>query len=340
MAPGTNSSVAFTSAVFDPALPGEDFTKFEEQLRQIMALDPMDWEKVGAAEYRRRRRAGELALPAPKLLDSGTAISVPSREAGRTIPCRLFKPTNGSAVRGVFMHLHGGGWVLGDHESQDDYMQSMANDYGLVSISIGYRLAPEHPFPAGPEDCFDVGDWLLDKAETEFGAPLTFIGGESASAHLSLQTALHLIRTKNYTVPGGLLLHYGCFALNMLPSVKHLERDGPSVYLTRNRYESFRNAFLPGAIGDDPSRPDISPLYEDLGSLRGKLPAALFTCGTRDILLDDTLFMSVKWLAYGAETVVEIVPGGQHGFTRFPHVPGTGAAQGEAAVKAFVTKHL
>ena len=45
-------------------------------------------------------------------------------------------------------------------------------------ISIGYRLAPEHPYPQGPEDCFDAAEWLVDRAEAEFGAPLKFIGGE------------------------------------------------------------------------------------------------------------------------------------------------------------------
>ncbi|KAF4121452.1 alpha/beta hydrolase fold [Geosmithia morbida] len=338
--PATNPPIILDPAAFDPTLPGEEFTKYEEQIRRTIAADPQQWWEVGAVEYRRRRKAGESTSPAPKLLDSGSALAVPSRDRGRTIPCRTFKPTNGSAVLGVFMHIHGGGWVLNDEEYQDEYMQSMADDYGLACVTVGYRLAPEDPFPAGPQDCFDVGDWLFDKAQSEFGAPLVFIGGESAGAHLSLQTALHLIRSKNYTVPGGLILHYGCFDLGMTPSIRYLDRDGPSVYLTSAKYEKFRDAFLPGMAGDDFHRPDVSPLYEDLGLLRGSLPAALFTCGTRDILLDDTLFMSTRWLSAGAETVLEIVPGAQHAFSRFPQVPGTGAAQAEAAVKAFVTRRL
>lgn len=98
------------------------------------------------------------------------------------------------------MHIHGGGWVLGDeigyfiHQtgsfllilqltgmvpySQDALLKYYADTANLVSISVGYRLAPEHPFPAGPEDCYDAVEWLVDNAEKEFGAPLKFISGE------------------------------------------------------------------------------------------------------------------------------------------------------------------
>ena len=62
--------------------------------------------------------------------------------------------------------------------SQDTLMKSIAEGANLTVISVGYRLAPEHPFPQGPEDCYDAAEWLVDNSEAKFGAPLKFAGGE------------------------------------------------------------------------------------------------------------------------------------------------------------------
>lgn len=119
--------------------------------------------KVGAPAYRKMRWAGETPLPAPKVLPKGIDMTIPSREAGRDIPCRLMYPTARDTAarhkkcRGVVLHIHGGGWVLGDQKSSDDLLQFYADAGDLAVISVGYRHAPEDPFPNGPEDCFDAG---------------------------------------------------------------------------------------------------------------------------------------------------------------------------------------
>lgn len=64
--------------------------------------------------------------------------------------------------------------------SGDPLLKFIADAANLATISIGYRLAPEHPYPQGPEDCYDAAMWLVDHAEAEFGAPLKFIGGEAS----------------------------------------------------------------------------------------------------------------------------------------------------------------
>ena len=68
--------------------------------------------KVGAAKYREMRLKGQTIFPVPVVLDRGKALSIPSREKGREIPCRLMMPANGKEARAVFMYIHGGGWVL------------------------------------------------------------------------------------------------------------------------------------------------------------------------------------------------------------------------------------
>lgn len=62
--------------------------------------------------------------------------------------------------------------------SQDTFLKWFADNCQLAVVSIGYRLAPEHPFPAGPEDCFDAAEWLVKKSKPNYGADLMFIGGE------------------------------------------------------------------------------------------------------------------------------------------------------------------
>ncbi|KFH46074.1 Acetyl esterase-like protein [Hapsidospora chrysogenum ATCC 11550] len=338
--------VTLDPAAFDPANVPEATRAFDRNLRAQCAKDTTKWWHIGAPEYRRLRKTGGTSRPAPTYLDSATSFTVPSREAGRTIPCRLLRPQNGKPVRGVFMHIHGGGFVLSDEMAQDQRLQDTADEHGLVCVSVGYRLAPENPFPAGPEDCYDAAEWLILHAQDKYGPPLRFIGGESAGAHLSLVTALHLLqhadpRFADFRL-AGLVLHYGCFTFNLAPSARHMDTHQPNLLLTLEDIHHFRDAFLgPDWTQETLVRPDVSPLYADLEALRGRLPAALFTCGTMDCLIDDTLFMSARWVAAGGEAVVEIVPGAQHAYSTVPaHVEGSGAARGLAAFDKFVGERI
>lgn len=162
---------------------------------------------------------GETALPRPTVLDHGKDINLPSREAGRSIPCRVFEPEAGKA-KGVFYHIHGGGWVLQSEAYQDTMLAHLANHCHLTVLSVGYRLAPEHPFPAGNEDCFDVGAYLVDHATRDYGVPLLFMGGDSAGAHLSAVTAFYLLAARPEFAFKGLVLNFGAYDLSgLLPQV-------------------------------------------------------------------------------------------------------------------------
>ena len=85
--------------------------------------------------------------------------------------------------------------------------------------------------------------------------------------------------------------------------------------LTPDIMDKYMEAFLPGLSPDQRKDPSISPFYKDLTGL--KLPSALFTCGTEDCLLDDTVMMAIKWQMAGAEAVVKLYPGQAHGFLLF-----------------------
>ncbi|KAJ2969348.1 hypothetical protein NUW58_g10011 [Xylaria curta] len=124
------------------------------------------------------------ATPTDKDGADATATSqYTTLQLGRAIPVRVYKPNNGQPSKGILLHAHGGGYVLGSHDTVDRLLKFYADTCQVTAMSVGYRLAPEHPWPAGREDCIDVAEHLVDHGEAEHGAPLLFLAGESAGAN-------------------------------------------------------------------------------------------------------------------------------------------------------------
>ena len=98
---------------------------------------------------------------------------------------RTFVPDQ---VDGVLLHIHGGGFVTGSPEMTDLLHEMLSKQLDLAFVSVDYRLAPEHPYPAGPDDCEAAALWVLEHAERELGSDRLLIGGESAGAHLAACT--------------------------------------------------------------------------------------------------------------------------------------------------------
>lgn len=113
----------------------------------------------------------------------------------------------------------------------------------------------------------------------------------------------------------GLLLHYGCYDLTELPSTKHFNK---SLILDQEIIHHFVSAFLPGMSLQQKQHPTVSPFYENLEVFRGRLPSALFTIGTEDPLLDDSVAMATRWLMAGGHAILKVYTGAPHGFNRFP----------------------
>jgi acetyl esterase/lipase len=174
---------------------------------------------------------------------------------------------------------------------------------------VDYRLAPENPYPAGPDDCEAAALWLMREARSRFGTERLFIGGESAGAHLSLVTLLRLRDRHGLTPFAGANLFAGCYDLTMTPSAQRFGSE--RLILTTRDVRLFCDNFCGPRV--DRRDPDVSPLYADL---RG-LPPALLSVGTRDALLDDTLFLAPRWIAAGNRAEIALWPGGAHVFHRF-----------------------
>jgi acetyl esterase len=282
---------------------------FTEELVRLLADEPPIY-ALSPEDSRRARREGRSILPPPLFLPQARDLSIPARSGELRV--RVLAPEE--EATGVYLHLHGGGWVVGCCDEQDDRLWALVEATGLCAVSVDYRLAPEHPYPAAPDDCEDAVLWLLDRGLAELGAPdrLT-IGGESAGAHLSVLTLLRL--RDRHGVTGAFRaanLVYGAFDLSMTPSARSWgDRPG---FLTTEEMRWFGMSFIGDRNETDLRDPNLSPLYADLRDL----PPALFTVGEKDPLLDDSLFMAARWQAAGNEAELRIWPESTHGFTAFP----------------------
>lgn len=256
------------------------------------------------AEVRAERERGEGIWGPILTVDSARVRRIPG-PAGE-IPIRVIAPPS---PRGVYLHFHGGGWTLGAAHHCDVANQRIADECGLAVVSVDYRLAPEQPYPAGPDDCEAAALWIVEHAAAEFGADRFLIGGESAGAHLALVTLLRL-RDRHGLAPFvAANLLFGAYDLSLTPSARAW--GDRNLILSTPIIECFTEHFVPEPLR---RHPDVSPLYADLAGL----PAALLTVGTEDPLLDDSLFLHARLLAAGNDAQLSVWPGGVHGFNAFP----------------------
>jgi acetyl esterase len=291
------------TALLDPKAVSDEINTQNAQIVSKLSGLPDAW-LFPPAVVRERRRRG--LGPFPLMPHSPRAETLTIDGPAGAIPLRVIAPKN---TRGVYFHIHGGGWTWGAADEQDPWLDRIADSCGLTCVSVDYRLAPEHPYPAGPDDCEAAALWLVREAQAQFGAAPLFIGGESAGAHLALVTLLRVRDRHGFDPFLGANLFAGCYDLGMTPSAANFGDE--KLIITTRDIRLFRNNFCPPGV--DLRDPDVSPLYADL---RG-LPPALLSVGTRDPLLDDTLFLAARSVAAGNRAEVALWPGGAHVFTRF-----------------------
>jgi len=294
--------VQIDPTAFDPASIDPATAAFNADLEAKLAVLPPVTGQT-PTEVRAAREAGEGFMGPIVLSEMAEERTIPG--AVGPLPVRVFVPDD---PRGVFLHLHGGGHTIGAAHHLDPQNTELAVEAGVAVVSVDYRLAPEDPYPAGPDDCEATARWLVDHAVAEFGTDRLFIGGESAGAHLAVVTLLRMRDRHAYTGFAGANLVYGVYDLTMTPSQANW--GDRNLILSTPIIAWFADHFVPPALRRDP---DVSPLYADLSGL----PPALFTIGTLDPLLDDTLFMAARWEAAGNATEVAVYPGGVHAFDYF-----------------------
>jgi acetyl esterase len=248
------------------------------------------------------------AAPAPARSEPAPAFEV-VRAGGRTVPIRVHEPVDVQPA-GVLLEIHGGGFYMGSAASSDVDNRRLADALGVAVVSVDYRLAPECPWPAAPDDCETAALWLAEHAESRFGTKQLEITGFSAGATLAVATLVRL-RDRGITAFGGAALQFGTYDLSGQTPAGRLIAD-----------EYFIDAYATNA--PDRTHPDLSPLFADLTGL----PPVLMVVGRDDVLLEDNLAMAVRLLAAGVEVDMRIYPASPHGFTGHPTPMGRAAVDG------------
>jgi acetyl esterase len=238
------------------------------------------------------------------------ALDFPEDRVIAGVPCRILTPER---VRGIYVHFHGGAMTVGSARSMDLRNWDFAQALDCVVVSVDYRLAPEHPFPAGADDCEAVAAWLVEHAVEEFGTDRIVMGGESAGAYFTALTALRL-RDRGMEGVRGLDLCYGIYDLSSTPST--VLQVGKVPYATGGSGQ--RDMYAPGRSVDELRDPAISPMWAELHDL----PPAILTVGTSDSLLDDSTFLAARLAAAGNDVDLAVYPEGPHGIESMPTAMG------------------
>ena len=246
----------------------------------------------------------------PVLKEEARSIDGPNG----SVPIRIYWPreqkTNEKLP--IFIYIHGGGWVLADMDDYEKPIKSVATKADCIAINVDYRLAPEHPFPAGLDDCYTVLEWVSENADKLGGDPKRIaVGGDSAGGNLTAAMTLRSRDNKGPEIAAQVLL-YPSVALGKESDYPSMELYGCNndFLLSKENVNIVSELYLGGAK-DKLSDPLVSPItaesHEDL-------PAALIITAEFDVLRDEGKHYAEKLEKSGTPVEYCCFQGVVHGF--------------------------
>lgn len=241
-------------------------------------------------------------------------------QKGHTIPIRQYSP-EGHKRRPVILFLHGGGWVGFSTRTHDGLCRDLCSATGAIVISVEYRLAPEHPFPAGIEDCLTALDWVAEHIHTIHGDPgKVLVCGDSAGGNLAAVVAQQARQRHPGLLAGQILIY---------PVTDHYSSNWPS-YTEKSKKGATLTTESMTELWDwytgkspiwqpEQTRHELAtPLQADDLS---NLPPALILLAENDVLHDDGAEYAKRLKAAGNKVEARFYPGEQHGFIGLKPTP-------------------
>jgi acetyl esterase len=284
-----------------PYHPAPELQRVLDDLERLgNPLDQMARDNVADLWLQRETLATRVLAPLP--LAGVRDAWVPARN--RVIPVRIYTPADRGLARNgqlpALVYYHGGGWTLGSLATYDSLCRALARGSGGIVVSVDYRLAPEHPFPAAVEDAHLALEWVARPGGAH--ARRLAVGGDSAGGTLATVVAR---RARQEQIP---LVYQALF----YPSTDVSRTDGPSYqqygrgyWLTTRAVETFRDFYLP--VPSLWRHPDASPLLAPDKDLRLLPPALIMTAGC-DVLRDEGRAYADRLEALGVPVVYRLEP--------------------------------
>lgn len=271
--------------------------------------------------------ADQKRVLAPAAMPLPPGVTLEHVDAGGVPAERIVAP--GAGDRRWIFYIHGGGWAAGINDNIRSFVSELSRATGASGLLPDYRLTPEHPFPAGLNDCVTAYRWLLSQ-----GVPASHIvmAGESAGAHLVLTTVLAL-RDGGDALPAALVVMSPATDMAMTGETFKSKAFADPILGSGLALDAFALYTNHGAT--DPRNPLVSPLYADVHGM----PPTLLQVGTQEVLLSDSTRMAERLKAAGVETKLEIWPGMLHAFAAGSDFIPEGRLAAKHTVK-FIQKHL
>ena len=253
-----------------------------------------------------RSRFVPAADPEPVGAVSDTSIPGP----GGDIAVRIYRPVTDAAALPVVVYAHGGGFVFCDLDSHDGLCRNLANRVGAVMVSVDYRLAPEHPWPAAADDLYAAVRWINDNADAlGIDAGRIVVGGDSAGGNLAAVTAL-MTRDRGGPELAGQLLLYPVIAADF--DTESYRAFGRGYYNPKPALQWYWDQYVPTVA--ERSHPYASPLGADLHGL----PPAVVVIAGHDPLRDEGVAYADALETAGVSVTRLSYQGGVHGFLTMP----------------------
>lgn len=239
-------------------------------------------------------------------------LTLPGAAAER--PARLYRPLEApEGALPTLLYFHGGGWVQGGLDTHDHLCAKLARRAGIQVISYSYRLAPEHPFPAAPDDVLVAYQTLFKQAEAlRVDVDRIAVGGDSAGGNLTA-SLLYTLSVEERRMPAGQLLFYP--AVDARLTAKSVQALARHPLLSRARMEGYLGLYLPA--DQDRLAPRVSPLFAP--RLAGQPPAFVLVAG-HDPLWDDGQAYAARLKADGVPVELCEFSGQVHGFLNLTKV--------------------
>jgi acetyl esterase len=296
----------------------------DPQLAAMLKMMNEQPQAAGLDELRKGLEANAVAIPG-RQVQLRDVRTIELQGPNGPISARLYKPC-GNLVAPLTVYYHGGGFVAGSLDTHDGVCREMAAKAKTAVLSVGYRLAPEYPFPIGLDDAYHALAWAAENGGAlEVDASRLAVAGDSAGATIALVSAIRA-RDERKPALSAQLIFYPCTDLRDTPYLSRVE-NAVGYGLT----ETARQRLMSLYTGDDTARhdPRASPLLES--NLKSLPPTLMMTC-QYDPLRDEGMAMAEALYTAGADITQQTANGMIHGFINYTSVCAAAAAYYDQAL--------